>query len=105
MIKEKRKPVTRVAVIHDLCGVGKAAMTNILPVLSVMGIEACPLPTMVLSAHTGGYGKPVMRALPAFVGRSAEHLWENGIRFDDIFVGYLGNISMLEEVRLSLIHI
>ena len=102
MIKEKRKPVTRVAVIHDLCGVGKAAMTNILPVLSVMGIEACPLPTMVLSAHTGGYGKPVMRALPAFVGRSAEHLWENGIRFDDIFVGYLGNISMLEEVRILL---
>lgn len=102
MIEESRKPVTRVAVIHDLCGVGKAAMTNILPVLSVMGIEVCPLPTMVLSAHTGGYGKPVMRALPAFVGQSAGHLRENGIRFDDIFVGYLGNISMVEEVRTLL---
>ncbi|MEY8426366.1 pyridoxamine kinase [Lachnospiraceae bacterium 46-15] len=102
MIEENRKPVTRVAVIHDICGVGKAAMTNILPVLSVMGIEVCPLPTMVLSAHTGGYGKPVMRALPAFVGQSAGHLWKNGIRFDDIFVGYLGDISMVEEVRTLL---
>lgn len=40
----KRKPVWRVAVLHDLCAVGKAAMTNILPVLSVMGLETCPIP-------------------------------------------------------------
>ena len=42
--KNSIKPVKRAAVIHDLCGVGKAAMTNIVPILSVMGIEACPVP-------------------------------------------------------------
>ena len=71
MAENKKKPVSRVAVIHDLCSVGKAALTNILPVLSVMGIEACPLPTMILSTHTGGFGKPVMRALPAFPASAA----------------------------------
>ena len=61
------KPVKKVALLHDLCGVGKAAMTNMLPVLSVMGIEACPIPTMLLSTHTGGYGKPaVARISPEY---------------------------------------
>ena len=46
----------RVLLIHDLCSVGKAAMMNMIPVLSVMGMEVCPLPTMLLSTHTGGFG-------------------------------------------------
>lgn len=102
MIENTKKPVPRIAVIHDMCSVGKAAMTNILPVLSVMGIEACPVPTMVLSTHTGGFGKPVMYPLAEFTGRCAGHLWENGIEFTHIFVGYLGNIEMTENVRQFL---
>ncbi|ETJ30655.1 Pyridoxine kinase, partial [human gut metagenome] len=31
-----KKPIKRAAVIHDLCGVGKAALTNIIPVLSTI---------------------------------------------------------------------
>ena len=92
------KPIKRVAVIHDLCSVGKAAMTNILPVFSVMGIEACPVPTMILSTHTGGFGKPVMMPLPSFVAESAEHFKNNQITFDYIFIGYLGNIQVVREV-------
>ena len=49
----KMRPVKKVALLHDLCGVGKAALTNMVPVLSVMGIEACPIPTILLSTHTG----------------------------------------------------
>ena len=49
----KKKPIQRAAILHDLCTVGKAAMTNILPVLSVLGVEACPVPTMVLSTAHG----------------------------------------------------
>ena len=51
------RPVKKVALLHDLCGVGKAALTNMVPVLSVMGIEACPIPTILLSTHTGGIWK------------------------------------------------
>ena len=57
------RPVKKVALLHDLCGVGKAALTNMVPVLSVMGIEACPIPTILLSTHTGGYGKPAMEKI------------------------------------------
>lgn len=95
---EKKKPIKRAAVLHDMCSVGKAAMTNILPVLAVMGIEACPVPTMLLSTHTGGYGKPVMYPVPEFPALCAAHLKEQGLAFDALFVGYLGNAEIINGV-------
>lgn len=93
------KPVKKVALLHDLCGVGKAAMTNMLPVLSVMGIEACPIPTMLLSTHTGGYGKPaVARISPDYIKGCADHYRQQGVQFDMIFIGYLGNEELAESV-------
>ena len=43
----------KIAVLNDLSGMGKCSLTAAIPVLSVMGIQACPLPTAVLSAQTG----------------------------------------------------
>lgn len=98
----RRKPIPRAAVLHDLCTVGKAAMTNILPVLSVMGIEACPVPTMVLSTHTGGFGRPAIHALTDFPGACAEHLKAQGFSFDAVFVGYMGNEENVREAKAFL---
>ena len=98
----KRKPIKRAAVLHDLCTVGKAAMTNILPVLSVLGVEACPVPTMVLSTHTGGYGKPAVYPLSGFAGDCGKHLKEQGFSFDAVFVGYLGNEKNVREAYAFL---
>lgn len=95
----KRKPVWRVAVLHDLCAVGKAAMTNILPVLSVMGLETCPIPTMVLSTHTGGFGKPAARSLDGFPLEAVRHIRGCGLEFDALLIGYLGSMSCIEQVR------
>ena len=44
----------RVAAIHDLSGFGKCSLTVALPILSAAGLEACAMPTAVLSTHTGG---------------------------------------------------
>ena len=64
----------RVLLIHDLCSVGKAAMMNMIPVLSVMGMEVCPLPTMLLSTHTGGFGRPEMLPVPGtYLEESLKH--------------------------------
>ncbi|MGL6199473.1 MAG: pyridoxamine kinase [Lachnospiraceae bacterium] len=94
------KPIKKAALLHDLCGMGKAALTNMLPILSVMGVEACPLPTMLLSTHTGGYGIPaVQRIPPDFVKTCADHYKREGIQFDVIFVGYLGDTAMIEAIE------
>ena len=43
----------KIAVLNDLSGLGKCSLTAAIPVISVMGVQACPLPTAVLSAQTG----------------------------------------------------
>ena len=49
-------PTPRVAAIHDLSCFGRCSLTIALPVLSAMGCQCCPLPTALLSAHTGFTG-------------------------------------------------
>lgn len=97
------RPVKKAALLHDLCGVGKAALTNMIPVLSVMGIEACPVPTILLSTHTGGYGKPAMEKISTtYIRECADHYVANHVTFDLIFVGYLGSEGMIEAVEYFL---
>ena len=43
----------KIAVIQDLSGLGKCSLTAAIPVISVMGVKAVPLPTAVLSNQTG----------------------------------------------------
>ena len=45
--------VKKVAVIQDLSGLGKCSLTAAIPVISVMGVQACPVPTAVLTNQTG----------------------------------------------------
>jgi hypothetical protein len=40
-------PVKRVAAIHDLSGFGRASLTAIIPIISAMGIQVCPIPTAI----------------------------------------------------------
>ena len=37
------KIIKKVAAIHDLSGFGRSSLTNIIPILSTMGIQVCPL--------------------------------------------------------------
>nr|WP_294525361.1 pyridoxamine kinase [uncultured Blautia sp.] len=43
----------KIAVLNDLSGLGKCSLTAAIPVISAMGVQACPLPTAVLSNQTG----------------------------------------------------
>lgn len=92
-----KKPIKRVAIIHDLCGVGKAALTNVIPVLANLGIEACPIPTMILTTHTGGFNKPSIITLEGYISKAIKHYREIKIDFEGMFVGYLGNATNIEE--------
>lgn len=96
------KPIKRAAVIHDLCGVGKAALTNVIPVLATMGIEACPIPTIILSTHTGGFNKPAIVKLEGYISQAFRHYKEVEINFDGIFIGYLGNNENITETLTLL---
>ena len=42
----------RIAAIHDLSGVGRTSLLAVIPILSTMGFNVCPLPTAILSNHS-----------------------------------------------------
>lgn len=44
--------VKKIAAVHDLSGMGRVSLTVVIPILSSMGFQVCPLPTAVLSSHT-----------------------------------------------------
>ena len=71
----------RVAVINDLSGLGRCSLTAALPVLSVMGVQPCALPTAVLTNPTGYPSYSVQDFAPCMADYVAE--WKKaGMSFD-----------------------
>ena len=88
----------RVLTVQDISCVGRCSMTVALPVLAACGVEACPLPTAVLSTHTGGFGVPYVSNLTESMLPTASHWERAGIFFDVISCGYLGSAEQMEHV-------
>lgn len=86
----------RILTIQDISCVGQCSLTVALPVLSACGHETCVLPTALLSTHTGGFGKPAIVQLSGALPEIVAHWKENGITFDLILTGYLGNVCAIQ---------
>ncbi|ARK23404.1 pyridoxine kinase [Sporosarcina sp. P37] len=87
----------KVAVIQDLSSFGKCSLTAAIPVLSVMGAQACPLPTAVLSAQTeypSYFCEDLTSAIPVFKDE-----WKKlGASFDGIHTGYITGEEQLRHI-------
>ena len=92
---EKRP--ARVAAIHDLSGFGRCSISVILPVLSAMGVQACPVLTAVLSTHTGGFGDVVFRDLTDYIKPALEHYKDIGVDFEAVYSGFLGSEEQVDS--------
>ena len=88
----------KIAVINDIAGYGRCAMTVLLPIISYMGVQACPLPTSIFSNNT---------AFPHFfmddyTDRMEAYIenWKKlGLTFDGIATGYLGSVRQIAIVK------
>lgn len=88
----------KIAVINDIAGYGRCAMTVLLPIISYLGVQACPLPTSIFSNNT---------AFPNFfmddyTDRMEAYIenWEKiGLTFDGIATGYLGSVRQIDIVK------
>ena len=72
--------VKKVAAIHDLSGMGRVSLTVVIPILSSMGFQVCPLPTAILSNHIIAEWKRLE------------------VEFDAIYTGYLGSPRQIQIV-------
>ena len=88
----------RILTIQDISCVGQCSMAVALPVLSACGHETSILPSKLLSTHTGGFGKPVVKDLSDTMEKILQHWISQGIAFDAVYTGYLGSI---EAIRIT----
>ncbi len=87
----------KVIAIHDLSGLGHCSLSVILPILSVMGIQVCSVPTAILSTHTGGFGEVAMHDLTEYIPSALEHYRRLGISFDCIYSGFLASKEQIDH--------
>ncbi len=94
-----KKRQKRVMAINDISCFGKCSLTVALPILSAAGCEACPIPTALLSTHTGGFDGYTFKNLDDQIVPICEHWKKHNIGFDAIYSGYLGSFKQLELVK------
>lgn len=92
-------PHPRVLTVQDLSCLGQCSLGAAIPVLAACGAECCPLPTAVLSTHTGPeFARPYVQDLTHTIS-PLWHSWKaQGISFDGIGVGYLASQEQIELV-------
>lgn len=91
--------IPRVAAIHDLSAFGRCSLTIIIPTLSAMGVQCCPLLTAYLSTHTGGFVHNTFLDLTGQIRPIAEHWKSEGITFDAIYTGFLGSLDQMSLTK------
>lgn len=87
----------KIALINDMSGFGRCSIAVELPIISVMKIQCCPLPTSIFSNHTG---------FPSFFFDDyTDHMeeyykeWKKlDLRFEGICSGFLGSKHQIEIV-------
>ena len=98
VIKNTIRPPKRVAAIHDLSCFGRCATTVISPALSAMGVQVIPVPTALLSSHTGGFTDMYFKDLSEDMNSISDHFERLGLKFDAIYTGFLGSERQIDIV-------
>jgi len=87
----------KIAVLNDLSGLGKCSLTAAIPVISVMGVQACSLPTAILSNQTG-YESYFCDDYTDKMDAIMEEWKKQEFRPDGIYTGFLAGERQADKV-------
>lgn len=87
----------KVAVINDLSGLGRCSLTAAISVLSAMGIQACPLPTAILSSQTE-YPSYYCYDFTGKMDHFREEWKKLGTSFSGIYTGYIASVQQIDQI-------
>lgn len=90
--------MTTLIVANDLVGLGKVALTSSLPIMSSCQIEVLPLPTVLLSSHTGEFEHIYLRDLKEDMKGFCQQWEQLDFKVDGLVSGYLKSREELELV-------
>ena len=89
----------RIVSIQDISCLGQCSLTIALPIISSRGIEVSILPSALMSTHTGGFTGYTCLDLTGEMPKIVEHWIREGIRFDAIYTGYIGDVRQFELIK------
>ena len=98
--EEKIIPPKKVVTVHDISCCGRCAQTVIIPLLSALSVQAVPLPTALLSTHTGGFDDFTFLDLTEQMKDIEKHWSALDISFDGVYTGFLGSEKQIENVAM-----
>ena len=87
----------KIAVINDLSGFGRCSLTAAISVLSAMGVQACPLPTAILTAQTG-YPSYYCDDYTDKMERYRTEWLKMNQRFDGIYTGFVASERQIQQI-------
>lgn len=89
--------VPKIAAIHDMSGYGRCSLTVILPIISALGAQVCPIPTAILSNHSE-YKDFYFYDCTDHLEKYYEN-WElNSLKFDCMYSGFLGSQKQIDII-------
>lgn len=92
-----QKKLKNCAVINDISGFGRCALTVSSPVISALGVRVLPVPTAVLSNHTG-FPEYYFHDLTDGMEEYFENWYRLSLRFDGIYTGFLGSERQVDII-------
>lgn len=87
----------KVAVIQDMSSFGKCSLTAAIPVLSVMGVQAVPLPTAILTSQTE-YPSYYCEDLTSKMNHFVDEWSKLGAVFNGIHTGFVTGKEQIENI-------
>ncbi|MCI9593045.1 MAG: pyridoxamine kinase [Lachnospiraceae bacterium] len=91
----------KIAMINDISGYGRCSLTVAIPILSAMGVQCCPVPTSILSNHTG-FPVWFFDDYTDKMGQYLEKWKELKLSFDGIATGFLGSERQIQMVMEAI---
>lgn len=97
---EESMAYKRILTVQDISCLGQCSVTTALPILSACGHETCVIPSAILSTHTGGsFSGYTFRDLTEDIPLILDHWRREGVAFDALYTGYLGNVRQAEIIQ------
>ncbi len=88
----------RVALCTDLSSYGKSSLTVMVPVLEMLGVEACPVPTALLSTQSDGFFSPYRKEETDSLKEILQAWTRLGLSFDALYSGYLTSEAQIDPI-------
>lgn len=88
----------KIAVINDFTGFGRCSLAVALPIISVLKVQCCPVPTSILSNHTG-FSSFFFDDYTAKMTPYIDEWKKLDLHFNGICTGFLGSKEQIDIVK------